>query len=342
MKAAILKRFGGPEVFELGDMPQPQPEADQMLIRVAACGVCGHDLLNREGHFPHTKIPSVLGHEIAGVIEEIGPLVKSFKKGDRVTVIQRVPCGVCSLCKDGRENLCMSGPGFYGEDVSGGYGEYVIASEKNTVLVPDSIPFEVAAVLSCAIGTGYHALGRARLKLGDTVLITGASGGVGIHTVKLARLMGLKVFAVSTSEDKAQRILDAGADEVIVSSELDFYKQVKDLTLQVGVDAVIEITGKVTFNASVRCLKAGGRMVFVGNVEPGMMALNPALSILKELEFIGSGHATTSDLKRIIELVSEGKIIPEIAATVPRDSVSEAHRMMADRKTSGRVVLINE
>jgi D-arabinose 1-dehydrogenase-like Zn-dependent alcohol dehydrogenase len=341
MKAAILTKFGSPEVLSLGEVPRPEPQADQMLIKVAASGVCGHDLLNRAGHFPHTKTPSVMGHEIAGIVEETGSLISQFKKGDRVTVIQRLPCGTCYLCRAGKENVCVSGPGFYGEDISGGYGDYVIASEANAVLVPDTIPLEVAAVLSCAVGTGYHALGRAGLKLGNSVLITGASGGVGIHTVMLARLMGLKVFAVSSSAAKAERLYKAGADEVIVAEDLNFHRQVKELTA-VGVDAVIEIAGQPTFKSSVRCLKAGGRMVLVGNVEPGAVALNPALAILKEIEFIGSGHATLTDLKTVIQLVSDGKIVPEIAAQLPRDSVCEAHRMMENKQYVGRVVLVNK
>lgn len=342
MRAVVLPAFGGPEVFACEEVARPGPAADQILVKVAACGVCGHDLLNRAGHFPHTRLPAVMGHEIAGTVVEAGALVTRFRPGDRVAVIQRIPCGLCALCRSGRENLCVSGPGFYGEDISGGYGEFVLASERNATIVPDAIPLKIAAVLSCAIGTGFHALRRAALQLNDTVVITAASGGVGIHAVKLARLLGLRTIAISSSERKVERLRAAGASEVIVAPDMAFHRQVRDLTAGEGADAVIEIAGKPSFNSSVRSLRAGGRMVIVGNVDPGSVPLNPAMAILKELDLIGSAHATLADLKKVIDLVARGEIEPEIAAFVPVAEASRAHRMMEDRSTSGRVVLTHE
>ena len=204
MKATILTKFGGPEALQSGEMPSPRWLGHQMLIRVAACGVCGHDVHNRQGHFPDTHPPCVMGHEIAGTVEEVGALVTAFQPGDRVALTQRISCGVCATCRAGRDNLCRSGPGFYGEQISGGYGEFVIASERNAVRLPDSIDLETGAILSCAVGTGWHALGRARLKAGDSVVVTGATGGVGIHTVELARMLGLRVIAITASESKVE------------------------------------------------------------------------------------------------------------------------------------------
>ena len=300
MRAMILPAFGGPELFQAAEVPRPVPGPGQMLVRVAAAGVCGHDLANRSGHFPRTQLPAVIGHEIAGVVEDVGALVSGFAVGDRIAVIQRMPCGLCHLCRTGRENVCTSGPGFYGEDVSGGYGEFVLATERNAVRLPEGIPLAVACCLSCAIGTGFHALRRAALVAGDSVVITGASGGVGIHTVKLAKLTGLRVIAVTASEAKAERLRAAGADEVLVSPALDFHRAVRDLTGGQGADAVIEIAGRPTFAASVRALRAGGRMVIVGNVDPGPVPFNPAMAILREMEFIGSGHATLGDLQKVV------------------------------------------
>jgi NADPH:quinone reductase-like Zn-dependent oxidoreductase len=200
----------------------------------------------------------------------------------------------------------------------------------------------IASVLSCAVGTGFHALRRAALELDDTVVITAASGGVGIHTVKLARLLGLRSIAISTSAEKSERLRDAGAGEVVVAPDMAFHKQVRELTGGEGADAVIEIAGRPTFGSSVRSLKAGGRMVVVGNVDPGDVPMNPAMAVLKELEFIGSAHATVADLKKVIDLVARGEIEPEIAAYVPIEEAAHAHAMMELRSTSGRVVLTHE
>lgn len=280
-----------------------------------------------------------MGHEIAGTVVEVGSLVTRFKVDDRVALIQRIPCGLCSLCRSGRENTCVSGAGFYGEELSGGYGEFVLAGERNAVHVPDSIPLRIAAVLSCAIGTGFHALRRAGLELGDSILVTAPTGGVGIHTVKLARLLGLRVIAVTTSAAKSALLTEAGADDVIVTEGKPFHRQARALTGDRGVDAVFEIAGRPTFELSIRSIRAGGRVIMVGNVDPGSVPLNPAMSVLKEIDVLGSAHATLDDLKKVIELVSRGAIEPNIAQFIPIEDVASAHEAMKSRISSGRFVL---
>ena len=342
MKAMLLSRFGGPGELIEAVVPTPQPAPDQMLVRVSACGVCGHDLLNRAGAFPHTPLPCVMGHEVAGEVVECGPLITRFKIGDRVAMIQRIGCGICQPCRNGQENICTSGPGFYGEQISGGYGEYVVASEGNALLLPDNIPLDVAPVLSCAIGTGYHALRRAALPTGSTVLVTGASGGVGIHAVRLAALAGHRVIAATSSLAKAEGLKAAGADHVVLAGEGGFHEDVRDFTEGAGVDCVLEIAGGPTFRSSVRSIRPGGRMVIIGTVEPGHWPFNPALSILKELTFIGSAHATLNDLRTVIRLVAEGRITPEIGRTMPMREAADAHRAMEAKEITGRVVLVHD
>jgi len=339
MDAVILERFGGPEALRHGQVDRPAFRADQMLVRVAACGICGHDLLNRAGHFGATRLPAVMGHEIAGTVERVGDLVNQFKPGDRVALLQRQPCGLCRSCRAGRENLCRSGAGFYGEEISGGYGEYVVASERNAVLLPPGIPFHLGAVLSCAVGTGFHALLRARLHAGEAVVITGASGGVGINTVQIAKLMGLRTFAITASAGKESELRKAGADEVIVTPDCEFHERVRAATAGEGAAAVIEIAGAPTFASSIRSVRAGGRVVLVGNVAPGRVAFNPAVSILKEIEFIGSGHAVLTDLREVINLVEHQRLAPPIAATLPLTEAASAHRLLESRSTIGRYVL---
>jgi D-arabinose 1-dehydrogenase-like Zn-dependent alcohol dehydrogenase len=284
-----------------------------------------------------------MGHEIAGTVAEVGELIVHFKPGDRVALMQRMSCGACDMCRAGRENLCRSGAGFYGEELSGGYGEYVTAGERNAVRLPREISLQTGSILSCAIGTGLHALTRARLLPGDTVVITAASGGVGIHTVQLARVFGLRVVAITSSETKKNLLRDAGADAVVVAEpSIGFHQQVRDLTDGDGADAVIEISGVPTFTSSIRCLRRGGRLVAVGNVIPGEVPLNPALSILKEIEVIGSAHAVLSDLVRVVDLVSRGLVKPQIATILPVEEAWKGHQLMTERAAPGRVVLAHQ
>ena len=339
MKATVLTKFGAPEVLQSAQVDTPSWRADQMLVRAAACGVCGHDLLNREGHFPDTHPPCVMGHEIAGVVEEVGSLINTFKPGDRVALTQRISCGICPACRAGRDNLCRAGAGFYGEQISGGYGEFVIASARNAVLLPAGIDLEIGAILSCAIGTGFHALSRARLLPGDTVVVTAASGGVGMHTVELAKMFGLRVIATTSSERKKDMLRDAGAHHVIAAPDGQFHKMVRELTDGAGADAVIEIAGGPTFGSSMRSLAVGGRLVAVGNVQPGPVQLNPALPILKEIEIVGSGHALVSDLRHVIDLVARGLVKPRIAQRMPARDAAHAHTLLAAGGVSGRIVL---
>ena len=341
MHAVVANAYGGPDVLEFKEVARPIPGPDQLLVEVAACGVCGHDVLARTGAFPRSKPPFVMGHEIAGTVVEVGALVSRFRSGDRVAVTQRISCGTCPACRAGRDNVCVSGAGFYGEAISGGYGDFVVASARNTVHVPEGIPLHVAAVLGCALGTGFHALRRGALGIGESVVVTGASGGVGIHTVKLARLLGLKTIAVTSGAEKVPMLHDAGASHVIVAADFNFHEQVRALTDGEGADAVMEITGAPTFKSSMRSVRAGGRVVLIGNMQPGDVPLNPALPILKEIELIGSGHATLEDLRRVIRLVAAGAISPVIAAQIPREEAAAAHRLLDTRRSAGRVVLLH-
>jgi len=340
MKAIVLREFGKIENLKLEEVETPKISLDEVLVKIKACGVCYHDLLNRLGKIPRTRLPIILGHEVAGEVVEVGSYVKNFSPGDRVTAIQRILCGSCTYCRTGRESLCREGLGFFGEEIDGGYAEYLKVKASSLCKIPDEISFEEASILACAVGTSVHAFKtRAKVSLGDQVLITGAGGGVGLHAVQIAKLCGGRVLAVTSSKEKIDKIWEAGADEVIYSPDFQFVKEVKALTHGRGVDIVAEIVGSPAFEASLRSLAPSGKLIFLGNILTAPVLINTGLVILKEIELCGSYAVTREELLEVIDLVKRKKLRPMVSHTLPLEKAPEAHRLLQDRKTIGRIVL---
>jgi D-arabinose 1-dehydrogenase-like Zn-dependent alcohol dehydrogenase len=342
MRAVVLRQFGPPENLNLENVPSPGRDglrAGEILVRVEAVGVCYHDLINRSGNLPRTRLPSILGHEIAGTVFAVGPEVRGIREGQRVASIQRAPCGRCDLCGRDRGSLCKEGV-FFGEEIAGGYAEWLVAPEQGVAVVPDGMAPEAAAICACTLGTALHvARTRGRVQAGESVLITGASGGVGLHAIQMVKHLGARALAVTSSENKAGRLQEMGADEVIVAPDLQFAREARRRTGNRGVDVILEITGSLTFDQSLRALAPAGRLVVVGNLETRSVSLNPGLVILKELEIIGSFATSTSELREVFDLVQEGRLRPVIAEVLPLSEAAGAHRRLQERAVVGRLVL---
>lgn len=342
MRAVVMREFGGPDRLRLEEVAAPEPGSlreREVLIRVKAVGVCYHDIINRLGNLPRTKLPSILGHEIAGEVVAVGTGVPALRPGDRVATIQRVHCGRCDLCKRGRSTLCKEGV-FFGEEIPGGYAEFVVAEEQGLARIPDGIPDEEACICACTIGTALHVVrARGGVQLDETVLITGASGGVGLHTIQVCRLIGARILAVTSSPQKADRLKEAGADEVIVAPNLKFAEAARRLTGGRGVDVALEITGALTFDQAIRSLAPAGRLIVVGNLETKPVSFMPGLVILKELEIKGSFATTTPELSESFRLVVEKKVRPIVSRLMPLAEAAKAHQILYDRGVTGRIVL---
>jgi acryloyl-coenzyme A reductase len=342
MRAVVLRQFGPPENLALEEVAAPSPDRlrpGEALVRVESVGVCYHDLINRSGNLPRTKLPCIPGHEIAGTVHAIGPEARGLKTGARVATIQRAPCGRCDLCARDRGSLCKEGV-FFGEEIPGGYAQWVVAPVQGLAPVPEGLATEEAAICACTLGTALHvARTRGRVQPGEQVLITGASGGVGLHAIQVVRHLGGRPLAVTSSEAKAARLREAGAEEVIIAPDLKFAREVRRRTGGRGADVVLEITGALTFDQSLRSLTAGGRLVVVGNLETRTVDLNPGLVILKELEIIGSFATSTSELREVFDLVKAGKLKPVVSQVMPLQEAAAAHRLLQDRGALGRVVL---
>ncbi|MEM2909862.1 MAG: alcohol dehydrogenase catalytic domain-containing protein [Nitrososphaerota archaeon] len=336
MRAVFLKKFKEPP--EIVDFePDWSLSIGEVLLEVEMSGLCYRDLLTVEGYFPRTRLPIILGHEIAGKVIAIGEGVTGFKPGDRVASLTYIPCGKCRYCESGNENLCKQRLTF-GEDINGSFANIVKTHERSLIKVPDSVTPEGAAIAACVTGMLLRALKHvARVKQGESVLITGAGGGVGIHAVQLAKVLGCRVLAATSSREKVKRISDAGADEVLLSDDM-MVDEVKQLTGGDGVDVVLEAVGQPTFGKSLRCLAWGGRMVVVGNVTVSSVEVPLGLIILKANSIAGTIAATKNDLEEALRLTAEGKLKP-IITVYPLEKIHDAMERMRQKESVGRILL---
>ncbi|MEO7726888.1 MAG: alcohol dehydrogenase catalytic domain-containing protein [Burkholderiales bacterium] len=345
MKALLLHGVGQP--LRLAEVPQPKIGPADVLVRVRACGIglTVVNLLATPGRV--TSYPRIPGHEIAGDIVEVGAAVCNVKIGQRVTNHFYLTCGQCRQCRAGRETLCLNQRGNIGAATDGGYAEYVALPERNVIAIPDGVSYVDAAVASDAIATPFHACHKeARLAPGDSVLIIGAGGGVGIHMVQMARLCGARVLAADIGDDKLALAKTMGADDVIDARNGSLAAQARALTQGAGVNAAIDIVAsRATLEAGVQSLAMGGRLVIVGaqpksvyGAEPGF-TVNPVEFLHRGLELHSSRYVNAAEIAQTLELVRLKRIKPVVTQLFTLECVEEAHELIRRNATAGRLAL---
>lgn len=339
MKALILEELNGPLLQK--DLPIPEPGPDEVLLRIKACAVDQFDLKIRYGKVSHARPPIILGHEIAGEIAAVGENVSHWQAGQRVTSTLYLTCGRCRHCRNGRETICEKFIGYLGIQTPGGYAEYTTVPEENLVALPDAIPFSEGAILANAIGTPFHAFTkRMKLQPGEHVIITGAGGGVGLHAVQLARLMGACVMAVDIGEAKLSAAWENGADKVVDATVQDFAQVAKVWTNGRGVDGVLELTGAATLETSIRALGKGGRVVIVGFHTGSPFTVQASEMVANEWEILGSRNVSKQELAEVVALVESDRIRPVITGVYPLEEAEAIHERIQAQAIIGRVVLV--
>lgn len=343
MRAMVVTKPGGLDALVLTDVPVPEMRNNDVLIKVEACGVCFHDVVTRNGTLKRgVQLPLIPGHEIAGIVEKVGPAVKDFKPGDRVTTVQRRHiCGSCRYCRTGRETSCDEREFLGDMGLNGGYSEFVCVEDDNVAVVPDSVSLDQAAITACAIGTELNAIRDvAHVQPGDKVLVTGAGGGLGIHGIQIARIAGGFVVAVTTSEEKAKIIKEAGAHEVIlVKRGDDFSGAVKKVTGGEGVDVAIDNVGSALFQSTRRSLAMGGRWIFIGQLTGEFVQINPAQIFLRDISIKSAKSTSRKQLQDCLEMVRLGQVKPIITGVLPLEAAAEAHREVESGHSTGRILL---
>ncbi|MBI4311835.1 MAG: zinc-binding dehydrogenase [Chloroflexi bacterium] len=342
MRALILETPGNPPKLAYRDTPEPALGPRDALLRVLACGLCHHDRLAMTGVL-RRGIPSnaILGHEICGEVVKLGSAVTRVALGRRVVPLLTNACGECERCLAGQEHRCISGQGI-GHGVPGGFAPYVAVRETALATVPDGMPPEQACLLACPTGVALQAIQDvACLKAGETVVVTGASGGLGVHAVQLARAMGARVIGVTSSESKLGPLMELGAEDVVLAGgELDFSEIVLAMTGERGADVVLDTVGSPLFGSTVRCLAQYGRLVLLGEVEGRPAQLNLAEVLFRDAVIRGSTGVNRRQLEQAVAMAAGGQVKPVVHATLPLRDILIGIGWMQERRLFGRVVLL--
>lgn len=337
MKAVVVRELGDPSVLKLEEVPVPVCGPEEVLVKVGAVGVTYHDVVQRNGTMRRfTTLPLILGYEIAGTVEQVGERVRGLRIGDRICTKAFHSCGMCRKCRNGMETACPDK-----KPVHGGYAEFVALPEEVCVTVPDKVSLEAACMCGPAVGVALNAVRDVGgVRLGEVVLVTGASGGVGLPTVQLAHAAGAIVIALTRSSRKAEALVSAGADHVVVAAdENDFSKEVLALTGGTGVDVVIDNVGSRVFKPSFKSLATGGRYVMVGQLFREEISINPAFIFFQRARILGVGSVRRDQLEDAVKLVAAGKVHPLIAEQLPLEKVAYAHELVERGDAVGRIIL---
>ena len=345
MKAVVFSEQGSVEVLEYKEVPKPRLATNEVLVEVEACAVNYLDLHARRNRpeiaakLHRGDTPHILGSDIAGTIAEVGAEARGVAVGDRVVLAPCIPCGICSDCHRGAENLCDT-QALIGFQTNGGYAEYVKAPAQNAIQIPAALSFANAAAIPIAYLTAWHMLmTRAKLRPEDDVLILGVGGGVGSAGLQIAKLTGARVFATASSDEKLERAHQMGADVTINYKDIDFSEVVLDVTDGRGVDVVLEHVGTATWEQSIASLAKNGRLVSCGVTTGNIGTINIRKLYQKQLTVMGSALGTVAELRTLIHLAGQGKLQPIIDRVLPLQHAQEAHLLLENRQNFGKVCL---
>lgn len=340
MKAAYITGTGGLDLLTVGELADPAPEAGEVVVRVKAAGLNHLDLWVRRG-LPNLKLafPHVLGGDAAGIVEKTGALVGHVKPGDEVVVYPGLSCLRCERCLGGWESLCREYR-ILGEHVWGTHAELVKVPGANVFPKPKSLSWKEAGAAPLVFTTAWQmAVHRARITVGETVLVHAAGSGVGMAAIQIARLVGARVIATAGSREKLEEAKRLGADEAISYRDADWAKQVKALAGKNGVDVVLDSVGAAIWEDSLRCLTWGGRFVTCGSTSGHDVRVDLRQVFYRQLQILGSTMGSKRDFPGILALLGEGKLRAVVGKSFRLDDAASAYAYLESRKGFGKVVL---
>jgi len=338
MRAIWLDRHGGPEVLEVSRRPDPAPGPTDALIDVKACGINHLDLWVRRGGPRGFPIPLILGSDAAGVVRS-APASSRLRPGDEVVIYPAEGCGGCPACARGDEQLCVDYK-IYGAWRDGGLAERMALPARNCLPKPESLDFVAAAAVAINYITAWHMLtARAGLKPGETVLIQAAGSGVSTAAIQIARFLGARVIATSSTPQKLEHAKRCGADAALNYRSDDVPARVKDITSGLGADVVLDHVGAATWEADLHSLAKGGRLVFCGATTGPEGKVNLSHLYFKGQTILGSTMGTREELRTVLALMERGCFRPVVDRVLSLEEIQEAHRVVEAGQQTGKVVV---
>jgi D-arabinose 1-dehydrogenase-like Zn-dependent alcohol dehydrogenase len=337
MKAALLNAIGEPLVIT--EVPRPEPGPDEVLVETRTCGICRTDIHIQDGLAYVPSLPHVPGHEPAGVIAALGERVTGLAVGQRVVPHLFLTCGQCHYCRTGRDAQCAHVAGIIGVTTGGGFAEYFTAPAQNLLPLPDSVSFDAGGLTSCAVITAVHAYRRARIGVGDVVVVLG-TGGIGQILIQILKHAGTRVVGVSRSLQSLELAKRCGADLCIRFDDSSMAEQVTKFADGLGACCVFECVGTAaSMQAAAACAARGGQIVVIGE-EPQFPAIDTIQIAQRELEIIGSRNGSRQDAADALQWLALGIIRPPIVKRLPLAEVNSGLEMVRDGSAHGRVVVI--
>jgi 2-desacetyl-2-hydroxyethyl bacteriochlorophyllide A dehydrogenase len=340
MKSVQLVAHGAPGKFELRELPDLQPGADEAVVQVQACGVNHLDLWLEQGELPiPLHLPRTPGCEIAGRVLRVGPDVTGWQPGDRVAVQSNLFCGQCEYCQRGAESMCLNNV-ILGVQCDGGFAEQVVVPARALVRLPETVDFETSAALTLVGSTAMHMLtNRAKVTSGDWVLVMAGASGVGSAAIQIAKGLGARVLSTGSTETKRVLCKQLGAETAFDPSDPHWTAEVRKITGKRGVDVVIEHVGGAVLQQVFDCLARGGTVVTCGATAGREVALNLWPFFVKQQRLIGSYGRDRVDFDRTMEWIADGKLKPVIDSTYPLPETAGALARLRSRQALGKVVV---
>ncbi|HZZ20244.1 MAG TPA: galactitol-1-phosphate 5-dehydrogenase [Opitutaceae bacterium] len=341
MKALVLKAYMD---LKVEDVPKPEAKADEVLIRVRACGICGSDVHGMDGSTGRRIPPIVMGHEAAGEIVEVGSGVSAWKAGDRVTFDSTIYCGSCWHCKRGEVNLCENrrvvGVSCQDYRQNGAFAEFIAVPERILYLLPDGVSFEQAALVE-AVSVAAHAVGRSPVKSGCSAMVVG-SGMIGLLVIQILKAKGCaQIFAVDPDPERLALASRFGATTTLDSGSADVAGTARRLASGMGVDVAFEAVGlSATLKTALDSTRKGGSVVLVGNLSP-IVDLPLQSVVTREITLLGT-CASAGEYPECMRMIADGTVDVSafLSAVAPlRDGASWFNRLHSREKGLMKVLL---